>query len=247
MSVGRETEIFDAFMHAIQNQELLPGDKLPSEYMLAKQYHVPRLTVRQAFLRLEELGIVYSEQGKGRFVKAKQMQIELHLSGEVSFTEKMQQLGYQLETKNIGFAKIPFAAHIYQNLGAAATEAVYKISRLRSINGDPIALHHSYVRAVHLPMIEVDGPAIQSMFQYYREQGYTTFRSTKSLLRVLFPSSLEQELLHCTSMVPLLAVESNCIHAPTDNVLEYTEIRYRGDTFTYNIAISEMGKQEIRS
>jgi DNA-binding GntR family transcriptional regulator len=50
--------------------ELAPGDALPSEAALSRQYRVSRGTARQALSFLVGLGLVHAVQGKGRFVNA---------------------------------------------------------------------------------------------------------------------------------------------------------------------------------
>ncbi len=45
-----------------------PGDKIPSENMLAEQYHISRQTVRKAIAELTEEGFLYAEHGRGTFV-----------------------------------------------------------------------------------------------------------------------------------------------------------------------------------
>lgn len=49
-------------------RKLPPGEKLPSEQALRKQFDVSRQTVRRALEVLEEQGLTYGQQGKGTFV-----------------------------------------------------------------------------------------------------------------------------------------------------------------------------------
>lgn len=48
---------------------LSPGDALPSEAALVREYDVSRGTARQALSELEGMGLVVAVHGKGRFVK----------------------------------------------------------------------------------------------------------------------------------------------------------------------------------
>jgi DNA-binding FadR family transcriptional regulator len=54
--------------YILENQ-LQPGDKLPTEEQLATALQVGRTAVRETFRRLEALGIVESHQGVGRVVR----------------------------------------------------------------------------------------------------------------------------------------------------------------------------------
>ena len=50
---------------------LVPGDKLPSETALEKQFSVSRTVVREALSRLQTAGLVETYRGKGTFVLTK--------------------------------------------------------------------------------------------------------------------------------------------------------------------------------
>ena len=224
-------------MEKITLKQFAAGEKLPSENELADLYGATRMTVRKALTKLEERGYIFSKQGKGRFLKEESKQIQLHLTGKVSFTEKMEQAGYDLETRLIGCEKVGYEEKIYSILECGKEDNVYKVSRIRFIDGQPIAIHNSYVSEKMFPEIATEGPGISSMFAYYRKYGHTEFAGSKTLLSITFPTSAEQQLLSCKSLVPLLVVENDCIDAATRKVLEHTKILYRSDRFKYDITM----------
>lgn len=55
----------------IENEELLPGDTIPTERELCEIQKISRMTVNKAILSLVSEGILYREQGKGTFVAKK--------------------------------------------------------------------------------------------------------------------------------------------------------------------------------
>ena len=55
----------------ITSCEFGPGEKLPSEQSLLKEYSVSRLTLRDSLARLAALGVIRVQHGKGAFVNAK--------------------------------------------------------------------------------------------------------------------------------------------------------------------------------
>lgn len=63
-------EIADGLIRRIRSGELAPGDRLPSERVLAQEYGVSRSVIREAFRSLARLGCVESYVGGGTFVKA---------------------------------------------------------------------------------------------------------------------------------------------------------------------------------
>ncbi|NBJ69463.1 MULTISPECIES: GntR family transcriptional regulator [Clostridia] len=235
MPVDKEMQIIDDIMEKIITKAMKPGEKIPSENKLADQHKVPRITARNALTTLEARGYIYSVQGKGRFLKETSKPIQLHLTGNSSFTDKMKRAGHRLTTKNMYCKKINYDSKIYDMLQAHREAAVYKIGRLRLIDDEPIAIHQSFVDQDRFGNIAHEGSQILSMFAYYRQYGYEEFTSKHSLLSITFPTSYEQELLSCSSMIPLIVLETDCIDIKTKKVLEYTKILYRSDKFKYDI------------
>ncbi|NRF94608.1 GntR family transcriptional regulator [Paenibacillus frigoriresistens] len=231
--MSEEMNIMDHLIADIQAGKYDPDDKLPSENELADLFRVPRMTARKAYERLQELGYIYSKQGKGSFVKDRHQRIPLVLSGNESFSKKMIELGYNYQAKNIFCEPIEYNNKIYQALGVDEQDRVFKVGILRIIDGEPIALHASYVAETMFSDIEKAGREITSMFEFYKGRGLTEFHSTQTLLSVMYPSKYERELLSCSSLIPLLVLESERVEQTTGRTLEYSKIWYRGDFFTY--------------
>ena len=61
-------QVLNILNEKISSGELKPGDKLPSEAALIKEYGVSRITIRAAITELVEEGILARSQGKGTFV-----------------------------------------------------------------------------------------------------------------------------------------------------------------------------------
>lgn len=233
--MSEEMEIMDQLISDITLGKFGPDDKLPSENELADRFHVPRITVRKAYKRLEELGYIYSKQGKGSYVKERHLQIPLVLSGDASFSQKMKEQGYNYQSKTVFCEEIDYNKKIFESLGVREGDPVFKIGRLRFVDNLPIALHISYVAQSVFPDIKTVSKDITSMFEYYRSKGYSKFESKTSVLSITFPTKFERELFGCSTLIPFLVLESGCIDRTTGTILELTRILYRSDFFTYVI------------
>lgn len=230
-----EMEIMDKLIADMDSGIYEADDKLPSENDLARLFKVPRMTARKAYEKLQDLGYVYSRQGKGSFVRDQHQRIPLLFSGNESFSRKMIQMGYDYQSRNIFCDPIEYNHKVYQALEAQPEERVFRIGRLRLIDNCPIAIHASYVAESMFPDIGETGREIASMFDYYHSRGYAEFESMKTLLSVTYPGRNERELLACNSLIPLLVVETGCLDSLTNKPLEYTRIMYRSDYFTYEL------------
>lgn len=69
-STPRYRQIYDALHEAIQSGQLQPGDRLPSEAELGKQYKTSRITVAKAVNELYAQGLVTRRAGSGTRVLA---------------------------------------------------------------------------------------------------------------------------------------------------------------------------------
>jgi len=172
-----EVQIVDRLVLQIASGKYNAHDQLPSENVIAEQYKVPRITARKAYERLEEMGYIYKKQGRGSYVRDRHKQIELVLSGDVSFSRKMIEKGYDFQSKNIFCKEIKYNKKIYDFLETDQNDRVFKVGRLRFIDQQPIAIHISCVARSVFNGIETEGMAITSMFKYYNNKGYTEFSS----------------------------------------------------------------------
>lgn len=64
-------QLYGQLLEKIVVGELKEGDKLPSENEISRTFNVSRPVIREALLRLQVDGLVYSRQGAGTFVKAR--------------------------------------------------------------------------------------------------------------------------------------------------------------------------------
>lgn len=225
----------DNLLLDIRENKYKIDEKLPSDNELAERYNVPRIKVRNIYKKIEQMGYIYSLQGRGRFLKKRGSSIELILSGNESFSKKLKRGGVNLDTINICAERIPYNKSIWDELHASKDINVYKIGRLRCVDKETLAIHFSYVSQKVFKDISREGRKITSMFDYYKKKGFINYSTEKSMLEVLYPTSKERKLLDCGELVPLLKLKSNCKDEDTDIILEYTEIIYRGDKFIYKI------------
>src|SRR5579885_1001674 len=93
MSLDRQSvlplyyQIRQKLLEQIRCGALHAGDQLPSEQEIAARLRVSRMTARQAIKSLCEMGLVYSQRGKGTFVS--HGKLEKNSRQVLSFSEEM--------------------------------------------------------------------------------------------------------------------------------------------------------------
>lgn len=127
----------------IDKGELRPGDRVPGERELAERFRVSRMTARQALNELEAEGVLVRIQGKGSFVA--RPKIRQALLALTSFTEDMLLRGLTPHTKSLKTEVVEADRDLAELLGLVIPREVWRIERLRTADGEPMAFEVSYV------------------------------------------------------------------------------------------------------
>jgi len=61
-------KIIDEIKNSLIREELLPGDKLPSEDKLCKKFSVSRISIRESLKMLSAIGVVTIKRGNGTYI-----------------------------------------------------------------------------------------------------------------------------------------------------------------------------------
>lgn len=69
-ATARDDAVLKALAGFVEQEALQPGERLPTERILAERLRVSRNTVREALTRWEGLGLVERRQGSGTYLKA---------------------------------------------------------------------------------------------------------------------------------------------------------------------------------
>ena len=130
----------------IRSGILKPGDKLPSETQMQKEYGMSRVTVRNAMTELEVEGYIIKVQGKGSFVAQSDM-LRLPI-GVTSFTEDAKMQGIELESKVLEAGlKTETTEMDREFFGLQDGEPVMCIKRVRCVNGMPLIIEENHLSA----------------------------------------------------------------------------------------------------
>src|SRR5712691_11289906 len=148
MQYGRRAPDFTPLYYRIEERlrariaagEFQEGDRLPSETELAREFKTTRVTVRQALTRLVFEGLIVRQTGRGTFVAPARVESTVETSIQQSFEEQMESKGSKVTFRILGFEPTPALPAVAKSLGVAAGEAVYRLERLRFVDGELLGL-----------------------------------------------------------------------------------------------------------
>lgn len=136
-------DLVDRLEDYIQEWKLVPGSRLPSERDLCEQWHCNRVTLRLALRKLIEEGRLYRVQGSGTYLA--EPKVERNLWKFSSFSEARLSEGHVLSTRLVEFASVEAPKRIAEALERPLGARVWKIKRLRIVDGSPLALETAWV------------------------------------------------------------------------------------------------------
>ena len=195
-------EISQSLERRIRARELCPGDKLPTEHELSREFMVNRHTVRRALLDLQDKGMVESTQGRGSYVR--RATTPVRLNRRPRFTENVRERGGQPRTEILKLEIRPADGRMAQALEIKAGEPVILLERIRFVNDEPtgIGLHvFSFQRfPTFIEMYRKRGTITQTLI----DSGIPDYTRRRTAISARLPTSRECELLHVPKHVPLL-------------------------------------------
>jgi GntR family transcriptional regulator len=126
-------------------RELQPGQQFPTEQALCAEFGVSRETVREALRTLEEDGLISRHPGRGSFVlRPPRRRSEQRLTGLV---EDFSDLRLDTEAKVLDAGAMSASAELAEAMALPPGEPLYRISRLRHFEAQPLALHDAFLPA----------------------------------------------------------------------------------------------------
>jgi GntR family transcriptional regulator len=128
----------------IRTGMLKPGDKIPSESQMQAEYHMSRVTIRNALAELEVEGYIIKVQGKGSFVANSDM-LRLPI-GVTSLTEDAKMQGVKLVSKVLTAGLLPVKSEIDKEFfGLDDNGMVMVVKRIRYADGVPISIEENHL------------------------------------------------------------------------------------------------------
>jgi len=209
------------------------GDMLPPENELCAHLSVSRATVRQALSELVSEGWLTRQKGKGTFISRPKIDVRF-LQKLESFNDQMRQKGLTPSTKVLSLCKAPGARRINEKLLLEPDEPLISLMRLRFGDGEPVVSVDTCIPYTLFPaMLEQDferGSLYERLEFLYKARICRVHRE----IEAANANRREADLLQIESGSAICLVKT-IGYTVTDQPVEYSVARYRGDRNKFSI------------
>ncbi|HSD75965.1 MAG TPA: GntR family transcriptional regulator [Solirubrobacteraceae bacterium] len=209
------------------------GALLPSERALAERYGLARMTVRKELDRLVAEGAAYRVQGRGTFVAERRI---VQADALTSFTEDIVARGMvpggRVVVHELIEADDLLAAALEQPPGAR----VVHVERVRTADGEPVALEWAYLPAADFPGLERARLEDRSLLALLRERYGVAATLAEQRVSAVALDAGQAELLGTPAGAPAFLFR-RVTRRPSGRVIEVARSLYRGDR--YEIQMSQ--------
>jgi len=242
-------QLAEIIREQIRLGELHAGNQVPSERVLAEQYTISRMTVRQAIAFLVRDGTLVVHHGLGTFVAEPKLTHEVsHLLG---FSQEMLQQGGIAVSQVIEHRQVVPSVRVAAALQLPMETDVTKIMRLRFVDQIPLLLETSYLPTTLFPDLVHEDLATQSLYSLLEQRYGIRLHSARQSLEATIANEYEAELFGIAPGMAMVLLEGLAFD-DRERPVEYFKAIYRGDRFKFtftserNTLVSDSEANQIR-
>jgi DNA-binding GntR family transcriptional regulator len=224
-------QVAEQLERAIFDGRLAPGDRIANEVALAQDLGLSRPTMRQAIQLLVDKGMLVRKRGVGTQVVHPPIKRTVELT---SLYDDLKRTGHRIDTRLLACELIEADEMAASRLKVPQGSRVWQIDRLRSADGEPLALMCNFVPASITDLSHVDFTRT-GLYEHFRAQGIhlRVAHQTISARRAELP---EARLLGGRKGDPVLTMERTAFD-DSGRAVEYGTHLYRPDLYAYETTL----------
>lgn len=212
-----------------------PGDQIPGEQDLCKEFGISRTVVRQALGELELNSMIVRRKGRGTFVAEPKISENL-VQKLTGFYQDMVEHGLKPITRVLVQVVEPADPKIAGYLEIEPGAQLIRIERLRFIDDDPIQLVTSYIPLVLAPsLLEVD-LTNRSLYEFLEKEFKLFIARGRRFIEAVAANEKEARLLNVERGAPLMMLNSISF-LEDGRPIEYYHALHRGDRTRFEVEL----------
>lgn len=230
-------QIVKLLRRMIEQGELSPGDKLPTEMELSKSFGVSRVTLRQALSILKADGLLDSKHGNGTYVAKSLAGIEkVRLTGIIE-----QNLSGEQAHRLISMEDMPPPPHLEEFFRISKQDHLTRIRRLRMVHDIPFCYTINFLEPKLAKKLKRRDMKHHNMLDIIQKHPQLPVGKILQNFEARTADSEIAGQLSIGILDPVFYVESFA-YGPKEEPILYTQMYHKGNRHKYSIELHSNGK-----
>ncbi len=225
-------QLADILTERIKSGVYAPGEAIPSETAIAKQYGIGRPTVRQSMDILVRKGFLERKRGSGTFVRHKEHEVDLFtLAGtsQAFLTKGIKSVSGLVEPLSV--------QHIQDDeINPFQGQSVLYFSRLTCVENIPVLLEDFYLYPELFPGLEKMDLENRSLSEIVSDHYFLKPESARQTFKLSILPESKARHLGINASDPILLVERT-LHFPGVDKAVFSRLYCRTDRFSFSQTI----------
>jgi GntR family transcriptional regulator len=225
-------QIVEQVRSLVKRGQLREGDTFCSEGEVARFLRISKMPVRQAFQKLRSEGLLTIEKGKRPTIGSGRMPWDFQqLRG---FSEEMKRRGLTPSAKTLDLEVVDAPPEVTLALRLSSADKVYRLKRLRYVNGGPVAVVTSYLPARVFHGFEQHNLENRSLYSVFENVYNRKLQWAEEVFGAVTADGDTATILETTIGSPMLIVRETTYDIQRLPI-EYSVSLLRGDRYTATV------------
>lgn len=230
-------QIAERLRKAVESGVFAPGETLPSEAQLNREFGVSRATSRAALNELENLGLIVRRSGKGSIVLRKR--VDQPAEEMAGFSEDMRRRGLVPSYRVLDIRHEPATAEVAEALEVEPGTKVFRSHRLLLADGEPIGTAMSWLpprlfRTQSYPTAAELHTG--SLYSWLAANCGVTVKRAREYIEATSTEKTLAETLGVEKGFPLLVARRQSFDA-NDKPAEFVILSFRSDRYRFHLEV----------
>jgi GntR family transcriptional regulator len=225
-------QLVDQVRSLIKAKRLKEGQTFCSEGHIARALGISKMPVRQAFQKLRSEGLLVIAKGKRPVIGSGR--VPWNFQQLRGFSEEMRRRGLVPSAHMLSMEIVEPEIDVAQALKLTPGERVYRVRRLRSVDGEPVAMVTSNLPARIFAGIDKCDLEKQSLYQVFEQVYKRKLKWAEEVIGAMNAGEEEARSLEAQPGSPLLVIKETTYDIQ-DVPIEYSVSFLRGDRYTASV------------
>lgn len=231
--LSKYRQVYEYYRDSIEKGTIKSGDPMPAEREICSLFSVSRDTVRKAMQMLENEGYISKSQGRESIVMQRKL-FDFPISRINSFSEMAKQLQWKNVITHVeDLSIIEAEGNLAVKLDAELGEEIYRVKRIREIEGESVIYDTDYFRRRFVPKLTRE-ICSGSIYEYLeKDMGIIIGMAQKTV--TVEEATKEDRLYLDLKDTEVVAVVTSITALESGEIFQLTQSRHRIDRFRFSV------------